>query len=68
MDHLGKSVDAISCLCVFPDLDKLELTFQPMDMDIKVDYAAFQENKRERIEELRKPQGQSCSVDLKHSH
>jgi hypothetical protein len=35
----------------------LELTFQPMDMDIKVDYAAFQENKRERIEELRKPQG-----------
>jgi transcriptional adapter 2-alpha len=28
-----------------------------MDADIKVDYAAFQENKRERIEELRKPQG-----------
>jgi len=28
-----------------------------MEMDIKVDYAAFQERKRERIEELRKPQG-----------
>lgn len=30
-----------------------------MDMDIKVDYAAFQEDKKERIEELRKPQGKS---------
>jgi hypothetical protein len=33
-----------------------------MDMEIKVDHAAFQEKKRERIEELRRPQGESFSV------
>lgn len=37
---------------------------QPMDMDIKVNYEEFQEEKRERIEELRKPHGELFRLEI----
>lgn len=48
----------VSCLDHRPICVKEVCTdIQPMNLDIKVDHADFQEKKRERIEDLRKPQG-----------
>lgn len=46
--------------------DTMEADNQPMDMDIKVNHDEFQEKKRQRIEELRKPHGQSATTPILH--